>query len=48
MMWSNRLLLSEGAALGQLGLSARRSAQHGRAAVTGDSGLSVREHGGDI
>lgn len=42
------LLSSERAALGQLGLTTGRGTQHSGAVVTGDSGLCVREDGGDV
>lgn len=41
------LLSSEGAALGQTGLSTRRLAEDGRAAGTDDNRLRMREDGGD-
>lgn len=42
------LLSSERSTLGQLSLTTGRGAQNGGTRLTGDSGLGVREHGGDV
>lgn len=42
------LLLSERTALSQLGLTTGWGAQNSGTVVTGDSGLCVREHSGDV